>query len=61
MTAYFQVKDSTNPNKIAVVHHSADIASFRCDANWYELSEEQYKELKEPVVKPKAKKTTKEI
>ncbi len=45
MKAYFQVKGSTNINKIAVVTHDVDVASFRSDSNWYELTESEYKEL----------------
>lgn len=62
MTAYFQVKGSTKLSKIAVVNNVVDIESFRCDDNWYELSEEQYKALLNPVVVvSKPKKITKEL
>ena len=40
--AYFQVKNSTNPNKIAHVTRVVDVNSFRQDSNWYELTEAEY-------------------
>jgi hypothetical protein len=45
MKAYFQVKNSTNLNKIAIVSNPVDIDSFRKDDNWYEITEEEYNAL----------------
>lgn len=59
MPAYFQVKGSTNLRKIAVVSRPTDIDSFKRDANWYELTEEEYNALFKKEEAPKEVKKTK--
>lgn len=39
--AKFQMIDSENPHTIAEVYADVDIESFRRDANWYEIVDEE--------------------
>jgi len=52
----FQMVGSDSPRTIAEVHNDGDIESFRKDAGWFELKEEQKKEVpvKETPVKKSA-------
>ena len=61
MPYYFQVKGSTNLNKIAVVNSQNNANSFRNDNNWYELTEEEYHGLfkKETITEEATKKEVK--
>lgn len=46
--AKFQMIDSTNPHTIAEVFAEVDIDSFRRDANWYEIIEDEPKKVGRP-------------